>query len=98
MPFQDGMSIPEEMLFKMKSLKNMTKNTIHVLPSSGQTNYGAGQTISFVLPYASLMSLSDISLQFDGSTTNHPAFTDALGNVLPAFGVKFPRYMILKNK
>ena len=62
MPFQDGMSVPEEMLFKMKSLKNMTKNTIHVLPSSGQTTYGASQTISFVLPYASLMSLADISL------------------------------------
>jgi len=93
MPFQDGMSIPEEMLFKMKSLKNMTKNTIHVLPSSGQTTYGAGQTISFVLPYASLMSLSDISLQFEGHTTNYPAFMDDAGIQYPALGVKFPRYM-----
>ncbi len=71
MPFQDGMSIPEELLFRMKSLKGMTKNVIDVLPTS-QQDYKAGSITSFVLPYSSLISLDDISLMFEGQTEGAP--------------------------
>ena len=57
MPFADANSQLEPLMFQMKQYKNLTKSTIEVLPSSGQTNYGPNQKCIFTLPYASLISL-----------------------------------------
>jgi len=53
----------------MKQYKNMTKSTIEVLPSSGQTIYTPGRKAIFTLPYASLISLEDIALHFSFTPT-----------------------------
>jgi len=65
MPFVDSSSQLEPLLFQMKQYKNLTKSTIEILPSSGQTLYGAGSKLTFTLPYASLISLEDLALHFD---------------------------------
>ena len=65
MPFNDGQSQLEPLLFQMKSYKNLTKSTIEVMPSSGQTEYAPGRKAIFTLPYASLISLEDIALHFN---------------------------------
>ena len=89
MPFSDqAMSLPEDFLFKIKELKNFTKTTISIDPSSGQTSYGAGSKISFTLPYASLLSMNDLALVVDGETTNLPVHAGDITN-----GVFFPRNM-----
>lgn len=72
MPFADANSQLEPLLFQMKQYKNLTKSTIEVLPSSGQTNYGPNQKCIFTLPYASLISLEDLALHFTFTPTNVP--------------------------
>lgn len=72
MPFADANSQLEPLLFQMKQYKNLTKSTIEVLPSSGQTNYGPNQKCIFTLPYASLISLEDLAFHFTFTPTNVP--------------------------
>lgn len=72
MPFADANSQLEPLLFAMKQYKNLTKSTIDILPSSGQTNYGPNQKCIFTLPYASLISLEDLALHFTFTPTNLP--------------------------
>jgi len=70
MPFTDGSSQLEPLLFQMKSYKNLTKSTIEILPSSGQTSYGPNQKVIFTLPYASTISLEDLALHFTFTSKN----------------------------
>ena len=72
MPFQDGSSQLEPLLFQMKQYKNLTKTTIEILPSSGQTDYFPNRKCIFTLPYASLMSLEDLALHFEFTPDNVP--------------------------
>jgi len=65
MPFQDANSQIEPLLFQMKQYKNLTKSTIEILPSSGQTEYGPNRRCIFTLPYASLISLEDLAFKFE---------------------------------
>lgn len=65
MPFADANSQLEPLLFQMKQYKNLTKSTIEILPSSGQTSYGPNNKCIFTLPYASLISLEDLALHFE---------------------------------
>ena len=65
MPFTDGSSQLEPLLFQMKQYKNLTKSTIEILPSAGQTSYGPNNKCIFTLPYASLISLEDLALHFE---------------------------------
>ena len=81
MPFTDNNSQLEPLLFQMKQFKNLTKTTVEILPSSGQTAYGPNRRCIFTLPYASLISLEDLAFHFEfvpvvpvfSSTTNAPA-------------------------
>ena len=65
MLFADGNSQLEPLLFQMKQYKNLTKTTIEILPSSGQTEYGPNRKCIFTLPYASLMSLEDLQYHYN---------------------------------
>lgn len=69
MPFADANSQLEPLLFQMKQYKNLTKSTIEILPSSGQTSYGPNQKCIFTLPYASLISLEDLAFHFTFTPT-----------------------------
>ena len=64
MPFTDNNSQLEPLLFQMKQFKNLTKTTVEILPSSGQTEYGPHRHCIFTLPYASLISLEDLAFHF----------------------------------
>lgn len=64
MPFADANSQLEPLLFQMKQYKNLTKSTIEILPSSGQSEYGPNKKCIFTLPYASMISLEDLALHF----------------------------------
>ena len=70
MPFSDMSSSLEPLLFQMKQYKNLTKPTIEILPSSGQQVYLGGSKIQFTLPYASVMSLEDITFMFEFQGVN----------------------------
>ena len=70
MPFADANSQLEPLLFQMKQYKNLTKSTIEIMPSSGQTEYAPGRKAIFTLPYASLISLEDIALHFNWMPDN----------------------------
>ena len=70
MPFVDANSQLEPLLFQMKQYKNLTKSTIEILPSSGQTAYGPNNKIVFTLPYASTISLEDLALRFTFTPKN----------------------------
>ena len=72
MPFADGSSQLEPLLFQMKQYKNLTKTTIEILPSSGQTDYVPNRKCIFTLPYASLISLEDLALHFDFTPDHVP--------------------------
>ena len=72
MPFTDANSQLEPLLFQMKQYKNLTKTTIEVLPSSGQTDYFPNRKCIFTLPYASLISLEDLALHFEFTPDNVP--------------------------
>ena len=72
MPFSDGNSQLEPLLFQMKQYKNLTKTTIEILPSSGQTEYGPNRKCIFTLPYASTISLEDLALHFEFTPDNVP--------------------------
>ena len=77
MPFADANSQLEPLLFQMKQYKNLTKSTIEILPSSGQTNYGPNMKAIFTLPYASMISLEDLALHFTFTPTELGATTGA---------------------
>ena len=65
MPFTDNNSQLEPLLFQMKQFKNLTKTTVEILPSSGQTAYGPNRRCIFTFPYASLISLEDLAFHFE---------------------------------
>ena len=79
MPFNDGQSQLEPLLFQMKSYKNLTKSTIEILPSSGQGNYSPNQKVIFTLPYASTISIEDLALHFTFTSKNLPVATATTG-------------------
>jgi hypothetical protein len=79
MPFTDGSSQLEPLLFAMKQYKNLTKSTIEITPSSGQGNYSPNQKVIFTLPYASTISLEDLALHFTFTSKNLPVATAASG-------------------
>ena len=70
MPFMDVNSPLKQLLFDFKQYKNLTKSTIEILPSSGQTDYKGGSKISFTLPYASAISLEDLAFSFNFQCTD----------------------------
>lgn len=70
MPFTDANSQLEPLMFQMKQYKNLTKSTIEIQPSSGQTTYGPGRKAIFTLPYASLLSLEDLAFHFNFTPVN----------------------------
>jgi len=79
MPFTDGSSQLEPLLFQMKSYKNLTKSTIEIMPSSGQGKYSPNQKVIFTLPYASTISLEDLALHFTFTSKDLPVATHAAG-------------------
>ena len=63
-------SIPSGMLYRVKSLAGISKQTLKLVPLSGQTIVTNGGKIIVALPPSSLVDLSTFELNFKGYT-NH---------------------------
>jgi len=61
-------SIPTGMLYRVKSLAGIGKQTVKMVPLSGQTTVTNGQKIIVALPPQSLVDLSTFELNFKGYT------------------------------
>ena len=61
-------SIPSGMLYRVKSLSGISKQTLKLVPLSGQTTVTNGQKIIVALPPSSLVDLSTFELNFRGYT------------------------------
>ena len=93
MPFQEASSQIEPLLFQMKQYKNLTKSTIEILPSSGQTDYTAHRRCIFTLPYASLISLEDLAFHFEFQPISPELYPPVGGPGSPA-----PVYRVIAPK
>ena len=61
-------SIPSGMLYRVKSLAGISKQTLKLTPLSGQTQVTNGGKIIVALPASSLVDLSTFELNFTGYT------------------------------
>ena len=93
MPFTDNNSQLEPLLFQMKQFKNLTKTTVEILPSSGQTEYGPHRRCIFTLPYASLIALEDLAFHFtfEPDVSAYSRTSGGAGESAPYFRVLPPK-------
>ena len=63
-------SIPTGMLYRVKSLAGISKQTLKLVPLSGQTIVTNGGKIIVALPPSSLVDLSTFELNFKGYTSH----------------------------
>ena len=80
-------SIPSGMLYRVKSLSGISKQTLKLVPLSGQTTVSNGGKIIVALPPSSLVDLSTFELNFKGYTQhggNGAAWATTAGTASPA--------------
>jgi hypothetical protein len=61
-------SIPSGMLCRVKQIQGVSKQTLKIVPLSGQTTASNGQKVIFSLPPNSLVDLSTLEMNFIGVT------------------------------
>ena len=83
-------SIPTGMLYRVKQIQGVSKQTLKIVPLSGQTTASNGQKIIFALPPHSLVDLSTLEMNFTGVTQHrgNNAGTNCANYVQKAY---FPR-------
>ena len=82
-------SVPNGMLYRIKSIEGMSKQTSKLTPSSGQTSISNGNKVIVSLPMNSLLDLGSLETYFTGKTTHAGAQNGApTGYVRTRF---FPR-------
>ena len=83
-------AIPTGMLYRCKSIQGVSKQTLKIVPLSGQTTATNGQKIIFALPPNSLVELSTLEWNFIGATQHrgNNVATNAANYVQKAY---FPR-------
>jgi hypothetical protein len=83
-------SIPTGMLYRVKQIQGVSKQTLKIVPLSGQTTASNGQKIIFSLPPNSLVDLSTLEMNFTGVTQHrgNNAATNCANYVQKAY---FPR-------
>ena len=83
-------SIPSGMLYRVKQIQGISKQTLKITPLSGQTSATNGQKIIFALPPNSLVDLSTLEMNFVGLTQHrgNNAATNCANYVQKAY---FPR-------
>ena len=83
-------AIPQGMLYRVKSIMGVSKQTLKIVPLSGQTTATNGQKIIFALPPNSLVDLSTFEMNFTGATQHrvNAAATNVANYVQKAY---FPR-------
>jgi hypothetical protein len=83
-------SIPSGMLYRVKSIMGVSKQTLKIVPLSGQTTATNGQKVIVSLPPNSLVDLSTFEMNFTGATQHrgNAAATNVANYVQKAY---FPR-------
>ena len=83
-------AIPTGMLYRVKQIQGVSKQTLKIVPLSGQTTASNGQKIIFALPPNSLVDLSTLEWNFVGTTQHrgNNAATNCANWVQKAY---FPR-------
>ena len=83
-------AIPSGMLYRCKSIQGVSKQTLKIVPLSGQQSATNGQKIIFALPPNSLVDLSTLEWNFTGITQHrgNNASTNIANYVQKAY---FPR-------
>ena len=83
-------AIPSGMLYKVKSIMGVSKQTLKIVPLSGQTTATNGQKVIVSLPPNSLVDLSTFEMNFTGATQHrgNNAGTNCANYVQKAY---FPR-------
>jgi hypothetical protein len=61
-------SIPSGMLYRVKQIMGVSKQTLKIVPLSGQTTATNGQKVIVSLPPNSLVDLSTFEMNFVGAT------------------------------
>ena len=84
------LGIPGGMLYKVKQLMGVSKQTLKIVPLSGQTTATNGQKVIVSLPPNSLVDLSTFEMNFVGATQHrgNNAGTNCANIVQKAY---FPR-------
>jgi hypothetical protein len=65
-------AIPSGMLYRVKQIQGVSKQTLKIVPLSGQLTASNGQKIIFTLPPNSLVDLSTFEMNFVGATLSYP--------------------------
>ena len=83
-------AIPQGMLYRVKQIMGVSKQTLKMVPLSGQTTATNGQKIIVSLPPNSLVDLSTFEMNFIGATQHrgNNAATNVANYVQKAY---FPR-------
>ena len=83
-------AIPSGMLYRVKQIMGVSKQTLKIVPLSGQTTATNGQKIIFALPPNSLVDLATLEWNFTGATQHrgNAAATNVANYVQKAY---FPR-------
>jgi len=83
-------AIPSGMLYRVKQIQGVSKQTLKIVPLSGQLTASNGQKIIFTLPPNSLVDLSTLEFNFTGATQHrgNAAATNVSNYVQKAY---FPR-------
>jgi hypothetical protein len=84
-------AIPSGMLYRVKQIMGVSKQTLKIVPLSGQTTATNGQKIIFALPPNSLVDLATLEFNFTGATQHrgNGAATNCANYVQKAY---FPRH------
>ena len=64
-------SLPAGLLFKVKAIQNLSKQTIKMVPNNGQGDVWAGQKVIVTLPPNSLVDLSTFEFNYTGYTQHN---------------------------
>ena len=83
-------AIPTGMLYRVKQIQGISKQTLKITPLSGQLTATNGQKVIFALPPNSLVDLSTLEFNFTGATQHrgNNAATNVANYVQKAY---FPR-------
>ena len=68
-----GGSVPNSMLYRIKQIEGLSKQTLTIVPSSGQGSVYNGNKIFVSLPMNSLLDLGTFEMNFYGKTAHNGA-------------------------
>jgi hypothetical protein len=78
-----GGSVPNSMLYRIKQIEGLSKQTLTIVPTSGQGSVYNGNKIIVSLPMNSLLDLGTFEMSFYGETAHNGAANGNQKNYVP---------------